>query len=449
MTAHTAPALTHARLGQALRRAVLDQHFEALLEPASVGGDVSGGVSLSDGPVAAPQLLRHFPSIDLAVIAYPRNAAPVWANVLFSRECPQGHLASIDANAGDVQNVRFLADQQDEHGNSVAWASASDWNLMEWQLLGGPRQAVQPEQWPAAPRFVAPYPASLVKLMFAVALARAVDLGLASWEQPWRHGKASATVAQWGESMVIASNNEATSAVVALLHSVGLLPAPNQTAQHEHPVHAWFERFGLLTLRITNTRADGGWRNAQGAGVGQLQMTAWDTARLLWLLMWDAPAPPWLAAKGANPAEFLSVPSRQVVWGWLADQGLHEILSSTALAGVPGWQGGIAATLPQRWVQHDGSVVVQDKHFPADVRGTNSLQTVQFAHKTGTTENYVADAGRVQAQAPHCRRYLIAMTSNLGRRFAANSFCATDWRVPKLGAEIDAWLAAALETGSA
>ena len=71
--------------------------------------------------------VTHFPSIDLAVAAFPanaesaENAPPRFANVLFSREHPQGVMAHIGATAGAVQNIRFDADVQDAKGNSIAW----------------------------------------------------------------------------------------------------------------------------------------------------------------------------------------------------------------------------------------------------------------------------------------------------------------------------------------
>ena len=40
---------------------------------------------------------------------------------------------------------------------------------------------------------------------------------------------------------------------------------------------------------------DGGWLNRDGAGVGHLQMTAWDTVRLLWLMLLAVPVSAFLA----------------------------------------------------------------------------------------------------------------------------------------------------------
>jgi len=86
----------------------------------------------------------------------------------------------------------------------------------------------------------------------------------------------------------------------------------------------------------------------------------------------------------------------------LRRQQLDQVLSSGALRGLPGWVPG----LPDA---------------PA------------FAHKTGNTDNYASDAGIVQLGSTH---YIVALLTNLGRRYAAHPGCATTWRLPALGAAI-------------
>jgi hypothetical protein len=349
--------------------------------------------------------LAHFPSLDLALVAFPRGAAPVFANVLFSREHPQGRVAQIAAGAGSVAGIHYLADQRNAAHESLLWRPDADWSRVEFQTLAGH----------GALRFVAPYPASLFKLMVAVGVALGVDRGRFGWP------------ALAVEDMIVASSNSATTELVALLHRHALV----------EPLHRHFETLGLTTLRLRGTQADGGWGNAAGAGVGQIQMTAWDTARLLWLLDADAPPAPWLA-----PGQRLvSVASRTRLRGWLEGQGLHEILSSTVLAGVPGWVPGLPARLPAHWIAGDGSVQVGDEHYPGDVRAANAAAEVRFAHKTGTTENYASDAGIVRGLAPARRHYIVALLSNLGTRYAPTPACATTWKLPALGAAIDATMA--------
>ena len=96
--------MTHEHLARLLLDAVRAQQFESTPD-ALCGG--------------AP--LRHFPSIDLAVAAFPHGAPPLWANVLFSREHPQGVIADIGSDASAVRNVRFDADIVDAASRSVAW----------------------------------------------------------------------------------------------------------------------------------------------------------------------------------------------------------------------------------------------------------------------------------------------------------------------------------------
>ncbi len=397
--------MTHDRLAQILLGAVRAQRFE-LTADAMQGG--------------AP--LAHFPSIDLAVVAFPHRLPPVWANVLFSREHAQGVIADIGSDGGPLRNIRFDADLRDDQQRSIAWGPDSDW-----------QQLHLPPLWGQGPhRFVAPYPASLAKLMVAVGVARLVDQHGASWDDALAYEGAVHSIAQHGEDMITVSGNNSTSALVALLHRAGMLGTAGDR------LHDAFALYGLPTLRFENTRPDGGWGNAAGAGVGQLQMTAWDTARLLWLLDADAPPAPWLAP-GTPP--LLSRDSQRQLRMWLEAQALHEVLSSTALAGEPGWVAGLPAQLPPRWIDGEGAVVAGGHRFEPDVRAASSQATLRFAHKTGTTENYASDAGIVRGIAPHRRcHYLIALTSNLGTRYAPSANCATTWRIPALGRTIDAAL---------
>jgi hypothetical protein len=395
----------HDQLARLLLDAVRNQHFERT-EDKYLGG--------------AP--VRHMPSIDLAVAVFPAGRPPLWANVLFSREHPLGLVADIGSDAGSVRNVRFDADVRDALQRSVAWLPDADWQRLRF-----------PPLWGRGPhRFVAPYPASLAKLMLAVGVARLVDQERVTWDEAADYGGVSASVAQRCEQMICTSGNDAASALVALLHRHGVLGPAGGALDDTFTV------YGLPTLAFANTRPDGGWGNAAGAGVGQLRMTAWDSARLLWLLDADAPPAPWLAP-GTPP--LLSRESRSRVRQWLEDQALHEVLSSTALAGEPGWVAGLPARLSERWIDDDGAVRAGGYSFAADVRPASRAATVRFAHKTGNTENYAADAGIVRALGPGGRgHYIVAFLSNLGTRYAPSAHCATTWRVPALGRTLDAAL---------
>src|SRR3990167_3539713 len=129
-----------------------------------------------------------FPNLDLAVLALPRDSAPVAANVLFSREFPQGRVAAFAPGFGAVQGLRYRADARGPDGTSLAWVAGSDWTQL-------PEATFAPLTGAGAPRFIAPYPASLIKLMVVVAVARLVDEGRADWDEPWPHADAAGALA--------------------------------------------------------------------------------------------------------------------------------------------------------------------------------------------------------------------------------------------------------------
>ncbi|MBI3347499.1 MAG: serine hydrolase [Burkholderiales bacterium] len=357
--------MTADDLAQALRAAVLAQHFEAT----------------ADGLQAGAPLGVH-PSIDLAVVVFPRGAAPVCANVLFSREHPQGLVAHFAGQAGAVDNIAFKADVRNAAGDSYAWLPGADWQRIDFPAWFG-----------SGPRFVAPYPASLLKTMVAVGVGRLVDQGRSDWTLPLAYDGQTRAMADWLFDMITVSSNEATSALVAHLHERGAIRREGGTEVHNE-LHALFIAEGLPGLRIANTQADGGWGNGAGAGVGQIQMTAWDALRLMWRLDAEAPAVP----------PIVSDASRAVIRRALDAQKLHEILSSESLRALPGWVPGIPA---------------------------------RFAHKTGNTQNYSSDAGIVHDGELH---YLIAVTTSLGSRYAPHPDAATTWELPGLGGAVHAWL---------
>jgi hypothetical protein len=171
-------------------------------------------------------------------------------------------------------------------------------------------------------------------------------------------------------AMLVHSDNDATTVLVRRLHDWGLIVRQGE-AEARNLLHERLEFRGLRSLRLARTTPAGGWGNAAGSGVGQIQMTAWDTLRLFWLLDPDAPRAPWL---GAGP--LLSSRSRGSVLGWLGEPSPNRILFRDE-----------AAT------------------------------GIHFRHKTGTTENYASDAGIVRALAPGRRHYIVAMLSNLGSRY--------------------------------
>ncbi|MDO9094753.1 MAG: serine hydrolase [Rubrivivax sp.] len=336
-------------LAQALRAAILAQDFAST--PDSWQRDAPLGLH---------------PSIDLALAVFPPAGPPRWANVLFSREHLQGMVADIGADAGAVRNVQFMADLQDARGDSIAWLPGADWAQLNFPVLAGSGPL----------RFVAPYPASLLKLMVGFGVALAVDRGLCDWPAAL-------------EPMIAISDNRSTDECVALLHRCGVVDLLNQA----------FAQRGLVTLQLNDTTPAGGWRNADGAGVGHIHMTAWDSVRLLWLIDATAPPPPWLPP-GLPP--LLQPASAARLHDVLRRQQLDETLSSGTLRRLPGWVAGLP-------------------------------DAPDFAHKTGNTDNYASDAGIVRRGELH---YIIAVLTSLGRRYAPLAAASTTWRLPALGAAV-------------
>lgn len=397
---------THAELAAALREALR--------------------TSLNEAPRFDPP-----PTLDLAVVAFPNQAPPVWANVLVTRGHHEGVVARIGPDASAVQDIRYLVDPTDEQRRSIAWQPGADWTRLTGlrTLHGtGPFESI------------APYPASLMKLMVAVGVGLLVDQGRAAWDEAWTWSGRTRAVRQWADGMITESRNDDTSALVALLHARGLIEERDGATRNG--LHEAFATFGLPTLRLDRTRADGGWLNRDGSGVGHLQMTAWDTVRLLWLMlpavMPDCPRPPWVAQ---GQAPLLKPDTAAEIWKLLDEQALHEVLSSSVAVGVPGWRAGIPAAIPSRWVGADGRVAAADRRWSGDVRPLQARASVRFAHKTGTTENYVSDAGWVRSLQPGGRRYLVALLGTLGSRHAPHPELATDWCLPELGKRLDDWLA--------
>jgi hypothetical protein len=108
----------------------------------------------------------------------------------------------------------------------------------------------------------------------------------------------------------------------------------------------------------------------------------------------------------------------------LADQGWNDILTTSNWCGRSYPTQGIPSLVADRWVDPGtGTVTVADKAFGQDVRPCNDRAEVSFAHKTGFTFNFLADAGIVEPLPDHPQRqYVVAVLTNLGSRFADRRF---------------------------
>ncbi len=434
--------LTHEQLGQAVLTAVQNQQFSLVPDYGQNQG----------------QPVQEMPSVDVAVIAFEEGCAPAYTNVLLSRDFPQGHIAQIDPQTLTVTGIEWKKDARNSNGNSYLWDKGANWDTYNLEdLLPGL----------TGQRYVVPYPASLLKLMTAVKIMQLVDQGQLQLNDPYTDANnVTKSVQTWMDEMITISSNSATFAMIKLLHDRGEIiatvppnqanrPCPQQTQRTEivNTTNDLFASLGLNTLQMSRTRAcDGSFFNDAGSGVGWHHMTAWDTARLLWLLDTAAPPPDWAVNGTPVNANFIGAASKNILVNqFLGQQGFHEVLSTTATCGLPGRLPGIPADLPDRWIAPDGSVTIDGIPLSPDARPCDAVAEVMFAHKTGLTSNYGSNAGIVTGAGSSTRHYIISFVSNLGSRYTNTcetvGICYTQ-KIPSLGATIDSYLEIELENGS-
>src|SRR2546423_6134751 len=173
--------------------AVQSVHFEGVVDFANGGGRIA-----------------HVPNVDVAVIALDaQGRATAAANVLLSRDYPRGQIVPIDGNWGTTA-VRFTRWRQSRFDGSQGRGT---------DIVGGRARA--PYQ------FMAPYPASLFKVMVAYEVMRQVDRGRMRLGSRLRYagspasslcGPGTSTVRRWIDSMLTWSSNQAACALITRLH---------------------------------------------------------------------------------------------------------------------------------------------------------------------------------------------------------------------------------------
>jgi hypothetical protein len=425
-------------------------------------------------PVPA-QPVKHMPNIDVAVIELDAEGNAVRAaNVLVSRDYPSGVVAPIDLAGGaagswGVSGVRWRRWDIDRYnGGTFDQHNGKQRTVKGWTDNPPLTQAddIVPGRESESIQFMAPYPASLFKVIVAFRIMRLVDMGQLSLDQlhrwdptvgqaaqgkerdlPYHAGRAPAhdtrtrSIRDWMASMITVSDNDSTRALLKLLWDRNDLPA----------MHAELRELGLGTLQINGTDPASGrlWFP------GQIHMTSMDTARLLWLIHGGAGSL-WTRPDGQPvPASLLSDGSRSFLTGLLDQQGFHEALSTTNLCGAPNTNPGIPARIDDRWINPDGTVTVDGFPYGRDVRPCNDAAEVVFGHKTGLTFNYGANAGIVRALPGQGeRRYVISFIASLGYRYtdavfasrstypcydAVGPICYTQ-RIPAMAKQIDDYL---------
>jgi hypothetical protein len=366
--------------------AVQAVHFERVLDFANGGGRIA-----------------HVPNVDVAVIALDAQGRPTAAaNVLLSRDYPAGQIVAIDGNWGTTA-VRFTRWSQSRFDGNQGRGT---------DIVGGRGRARY--------QFMAPYPASLFKIMVAYEVMRQVDRGRMRLGSRLRYSGSPATslcppgtstVRGWMDAMLTWSSNQAACALIVHLHRLGAIGALN----------ADLRSLGLATMQVTGTRASNGanWED------GRLNMTALDTARLLWLIdggqgtLWRRPDGRAVTAGELKPG------SRGFLKRLLGQDAFADALSTTVWCGQRRFgraypAEGIPQLEPARWIDRRGHVVVPGTgaDFGRDVRPCNALAQVTFAHKIGLVSTAASDAGIVTSlPGQPYRHYAIAMLSNLGSAY--------------------------------
>jgi hypothetical protein len=381
-------------------------------------------------PTPAPGI-AHPPNVDVAVIELgPDGRARRAANVLLSRDYPEGLVVPIDRNLG-ASAVRFRRWDIDRWNGGTFASDGTQTTTKGWED-NPPHTAADDivagrEQAPFA--FMAPYPASLFKLLVAFHTLRLVDRGILDLEAGYAYDPAGGcgdaapgteTNRRWLDWMITSSNNRAACALLKQLHGLGEVAGMN----------AELAELGLGTLQVNGTSAlhGGTWQP------GQIHMTALDTARLLWLIE-GGPGVLWNRPDG-HPvtARLLSDSSRALLRRLLAEQGFNVALSTANFCGLEYPSPGIPQRIAERWIDpDDGTVTVEGIPHGQDVRPCNAAAEVSFAHKTGLTYNYGSDAGIVRSlPGKPRRRYVVALLSNLGYRYSDARF-ATSTALPCFG----------------
>lgn len=428
------PALTP--LAAPLLNAVRAEHFEQVMD-FGPGSEDSPGVA---HPIAHP------PNLDFAVLQLDAEGRAVtWADVLLSRDYPTGVAVPVDLEHG-ASCVRFLRWDIARFNGGTFRLTGTPLSHEGWtnEPPLTPDDDLVPGRTAAPYQFMAPYPASLFKLMVAFHVLRMVQVGSVTLDTEYTSAPPDTVpetrpLRAWLDPMITQSDNHCTAALLKMLHD----------RREIEPLNREFRELGLGTLQIHGTNPANGldWQP------GQIHMTAFDTVRLLWLIE-GGPGVLWHAPDGrAITADWLSPGPRSFLKKILLEQGFNEALSTANYPGAPYIHPGIPSHVAERWIQPaTGHVIVEGVDYGVDLRRANPLAPVDFAHKTGLTYNYGSDAGIVRSRPGQpFRHYIVALLTNLGYRYTDDAlahrttFPALDTnapvsytqRIPDLGAAVD------------
>ncbi len=425
----------------AVLKAVRDAHFERVIDFGA--GNESRPAKLNLQLPAAT--IAQPPNVNVAVIQLDAAGRMVdRAYVLLSRDYPNGLVVPLDKNTG-ASSVRFLRWDIERFDGGTFSPDGKPLTTKGWTNDPPLTEAddLVPGRTQAPYQFMAPYPASLFKIMVAFHVMRMIDAGKISLDSEYIYDAGTKPeprkIRDWLEPMITISDNHATSALVKMFHDKNEI----------EPLNREFRDLNLGTLQLNATSG----ANGLGWSPGQIHVTAFDIARLFWVIDGGS-GELW---RGANDqpvtAKLLSDPARAFLKKLLLDQGFNDVLTTANFPGAPNVRAGIPSRVAERWLNAtNGHAIVDGEDFGVDIRATNAAAEVAFAHKTGLTFNYGSDAGIVTSlPGKPFRHYVIAFLGNLGYRYADEVFasrtrfpafdkvgpiCYTQ-RIPALGKAID------------
>ena len=403
-------------LETALLAAVRDAHFDQVVDfgAGNEGRPVKAHLGIPAKKIAHP------PNVNVAVIQLDADGRMVdRAYVLLSRDYPDGLVVPLDKNTG-AGCVRFLRwDIERSDGGTFSSDDGHQFAVKGWTNNPPLTEAddLVPGRTNAPYQFMAPYPASLFKSMVAFHAMRMVDAGKISLDAEYTYAVAGAKpetrkIRDWLDPMITVSDNHATGALLKMFHDKNEI----------EPLNREFRELNLGTLQINSTSAADGrsWKT------DRINMTAFDTARLFWIID-GGPGEMWLGADGKPvTAKLLSDSSRAFLKKLLSEQSFNRALTTASYPGAKNVRPGIPSRVAERWINPaNGHVFAGGQDYGVDIRAANAQAEVIYAHKSGFSFNYGSDAGIVTSlPGKPFRHYVIAFIANLGERYADEIFAA-------------------------
>jgi len=420
MTAVTLAVAVHAAraetpLENALLTAVRDAHFENVLDFGA--GNEETPVSALHG-VPAKKIAQP-PNVNVAVLQLDAQGNLVdRAYVILSRDYPDGLIVPLDDNLG-AGSVRFLRWDIDRSNGGTFNNKGEKLSSKGWTNDPPLTEAddLVPGRTNAPYIFATPYPASLFKSMIAFHVMRMITTGKTSLDseynyQPPKTKPDTRKIRDWLAAMITVSDNHATQALLKMFHDKNEID----------PLNREFQELNLPTLQINKTDPQTG----RGWDTAQINLTAWDIARMFWLIDGGADKY-WNDASGKPIAtNILSEASREYLKQTLSEQAFNNCLTTANMPGGKNVRAGIPSRVYSHWIDPaNGHVMADGLDFGVDIRNTNALAEVRFMHKTGWTFNYGSDAGIVTSRPRKpFRHYVIAFSANLGNRYTDEVFAS-------------------------